>query len=75
MESLAEPSVLRLFQERNIKVIDTAQRLKTTRQPPAPFGKGDGEQMEIDILATNEDSAIVIEVKTTLKVEDVTISL
>jgi hypothetical protein len=71
VEALVEPSVLRLFQERGIQVIDTAQRLKTKRN---------GEQMEIDILATNEasclrrsqkDSAIVIEVKTTLKVEDV----
>ncbi|MBM3240915.1 DUF3782 domain-containing protein [Candidatus Poribacteria bacterium] len=62
VEALVEPSVLKLFQERGIQVIDTAQRLKT---------KKNGEQMEIDILATNEDSVIVIEVKTTLKVEDV----
>ena len=62
VEALVEPSVLRLFQERNIQVIDTAQRLKTTKN---------GEQMEIDILATNKDSVIVVEVKTTLKVEDV----
>jgi Holliday junction resolvase-like predicted endonuclease len=62
VEALVEPSVLRLFQERGIQVIDTAQRLKTTKN---------GEQMEIDILATNKDSAIVVEVKTTLKVEDV----
>lgn len=62
VEALVEPSVLRLFQERGLQVIDTAQRLKTTRN---------GEQMEIDILATNEDSIIPIEVKTTLKVEDV----
>jgi len=62
VESLVEPSVLKLFQERGIQVIDTAQRLKTTRN---------GEQMEIDILATNEDSVIAVEVKTTLKVEDV----
>jgi hypothetical protein len=87
VEALVEPSVLRLFQERGIQVIDTAQRLKTKRN---------GEQMEIDILATNKDmfvrcthpddsetqilsgraqgtkhSVIVVEVKTTLKVEDV----
>jgi hypothetical protein len=62
VEALVEPSVLRLFQERGIQVIDTAQRLKTTKN---------GEQMEIDILATNNDSVIVVEVKTTLKVEDV----
>jgi RecB family endonuclease NucS len=62
VESLVEPSVLRLFQARGIQVIDTAQRLKTTQN---------GEQMEIDILATNKDSVIVVEVKTTLKVEDV----
>jgi Holliday junction resolvase-like predicted endonuclease len=62
VEALVEPSVLKLFQERGIQVIDTAQRLKTTKN---------GEQMEIDILATNKDSVIVVEVKTTLKVEDV----
>jgi len=62
VEALVEPSVLRLFQERGIQVIDTAQRLKTTKN---------GATMEIDILATNKDSVIVVEVKTTLKVEDV----
>ncbi|MBM3241619.1 hypothetical protein FJZ31_35510 [Candidatus Poribacteria bacterium] len=46
VEALVEPSVLRLFQDRGIQVIDTAQRLKTKRN---------GEQMEIDILATNKD--------------------
>ena len=62
IEALVEPAVLKLFQERGIQVIDTAQRVKARR---------DREEMEVDILATNDDSVIAIEVKTTLKVEDV----
>ena len=62
IEALVEPAVLKLFQERGIRVIDTAQRVKVRRN---------GKEMEVDILATNEDSVIPIEVKTTLKVEDV----
>ena len=62
IEALVEPRVPKLFQERGIPVIDTAQRVKSKRI---------GKEMEVDILATNDDSVIAIEVKTTLKVEDV----
>ena len=62
IEALIAPGALKQFQEKGIPVVDTAQRVKTKRN---------GEAMEIDILATNTDSVVVLEVKTTLKVGDV----
>jgi len=62
IEALVKPSALRLFQERGIKVTETYQRLESRR---------DGSQMEVDIFLANDTEAVVIEVKTTLKVEDV----
>jgi len=62
VEALVKPSALKLFQERGVKVTETYQRLESRR---------DGSQMEIDILLANDKEAVVIEVKTTLKVEDV----
>jgi len=62
VEALVKPSALKLFRERGVKVTETYQRLESRR---------DGSQMEIDILLANDKEAVVIEVKTTLKVEDV----
>jgi hypothetical protein len=62
VEALVAPSALRLFQERGIKVTETCQGMETTRH---------GSQMRIDVLLSNPREAVVIEVKTTLKVEDV----
>ena len=62
IEALVRPSALRLFQERGIKVTETSQRLESVRN---------GSQMEVDILLSNAQEAVVVEVKTTLKVEDV----
>ncbi|MBL7118246.1 MAG: DUF3782 domain-containing protein [Candidatus Syntrophoarchaeum sp.] len=62
IEALVRPSALKLFQERGVKVTETYQRLESYRN---------GSQMEIDILLANDREAVVIEVKTTLKVEDV----
>jgi hypothetical protein len=62
IESLVKPSALKLFQERGIKVTETYQRLESYRN---------GSQMEVDILLANDVEAVVVEVKTTLKVEDV----
>lgn len=44
------------------KVTETYQRLESYRN---------GSQMEIDILLANDKAAVVVEVKTTLKVADV----
>jgi hypothetical protein len=62
IEALVKPSALKLFQERGVKVTETYQHLESFRN---------GSQMEIDILLVNDNEAVVIEVKTTLKVEDV----
>ena len=62
IEALVKPSALKLFQERGLKVTETYQRLESHRN---------GSQMEIDVLLVNDKEAVVIEVKTTLKVEDV----
>ena len=62
IEALVRPAALKLFQERDVKVTETYQRLESYRN---------GSQMEIDILLANDREAVVIEVKTTLKVEDV----
>jgi len=62
IESLVAPSALSLFKDRGIKVNQSFQRIESQKN---------GLQMEIDILLTNEQIAVAIEVKTTLKVQDV----
>lgn len=62
VEGLIAPSVERLFKERGIEVDKVYQRVKTRRN---------GEEMEVDILAINGEYAILIEAKSTLKVEDI----
>lgn len=62
IESLVKPSALKLFQERGINATQTFQRIESYRN---------GSQMEIDLLLSNENEAVVIEVKTNIKVEGV----
>lgn len=62
VEAMVEPGVVRLFGERGIEIEGTHQRVKKRR---------DGDEMEIDILGINKEWVIAVEVKTTLKVEDV----
>ena len=62
VESMVEPAVVRLFRGRGIEIEGTHQRVKKRR---------DGDEMEIDILGINKEWAVAVEVKTTLKVEDV----
>jgi len=62
IEALVKPSALKLFQKRGVDVTETYQRVESTRE---------GKQMEIDLLLTNDQEAVVVEVKTTLRVEDV----
>ena len=62
VEGIVAPAAVRLFNERGIVVTGFAQRVKRQH----------GEEgIEIDILATNGDYAVAIEVKSTLGVEDV----
>jgi hypothetical protein len=62
MESLVESGILRIFQERGIEVYQIHSRVKSHLK---------GRCMEVDVLLVNDDEVVVIEVKTTLKVEHV----
>jgi len=62
VESMVEPAVVRLFRGRGIEIEGTHQRVKKRR---------DGDEMEVDILGVNKEWVVAVEVKTTLKVEDV----
>lgn len=62
VESLIAPATERLFRERGIEVDKVFQRVKTRRN---------GSEMEVDILAINGEYAVLIEAKSTLKIEDV----
>jgi predicted AAA+ superfamily ATPase len=62
IEALVKPGVLKHFIDRNIKVSETQQRVESVKN---------GGKMEVDLLLTNDQEVVVIEVKTTLKVEDV----
>jgi len=62
MESLVDGEVVKLFNEKGITILRTSTRIK---------GNYEGINYEFDIIAHNGDEIVVIEVKTTLKVEDV----
>lgn len=62
LEALVKPGALRLFQDRGVDVRYTYQR---------PEAQLNGHTMEIDLLLENGSEIVVVEVKSTLKVEDV----
>ncbi len=62
VEGLVAPAAERLFQERGIHVNRTYQRVRAHKH---------GSAMDVDILAVNGDYAVLIEVKSTLGVEDI----
>lgn len=62
VEALVTPGTVELFRERGIAVSQIAERAKSHRN---------GKSMEIDILAENADEVVAVEVKTTLRVDDV----
>ena len=62
MESLFEAGITKLFQERGIEVWNVAQRVRSEL---------DGKGMEIDLLLSGKGDVVLVEVKTTLKVQDV----
>jgi Holliday junction resolvase-like predicted endonuclease len=63
MEALVEGDLVRLLTERGITIADTTTRLKGKRS--------DGGNYEFDIIAHNGEEVVVVEVKTTLRPEDV----
>ncbi|MCD4665086.1 MAG: hypothetical protein K8R68_07425 [Bacteroidales bacterium] len=62
IESLVEGDLVNVLKKRNIKVERTIQRIK---------GNHKGENFEYDIIAVNGSEIVIVEVKTTLRVEDV----
>ncbi len=62
MEALVEPSAIQLFQERGIQVNYVYQRIKARRN---------GRHMELDIVLEDDDVVVIVEVKSTLRVQDV----
>jgi len=62
VEGLIAPGTISMFKERGIEVEKVYQRVKAHK---------DGKEIEIDILATNKEYAVLIEAKSTLGIEDV----
>ena len=62
VEGLLVPGAVRIFQERGIEIEHTSIRNKVRKN---------GREMEIDVLLEDEEYVVAIEVKSTLKVEDV----
>ncbi|MCL0088825.1 DUF3782 domain-containing protein [Dehalococcoidia bacterium] len=62
VEALSARSALRLFRERGIEITQIFREVETTRND---------SHIKIDVLLLNTHEAVVIEVKTTLKAEDV----
>ncbi len=63
VEGLVEPAAIRMFQERGFDVEDI--------MPNRKLRKNGQVLMEIDVFLSNGEYAILIEVKTTLRVDDV----
>ena len=63
MESLVEGDLVKILNQRGIAISDTSSRVKGRR--------ADGGNFEFDIIAHNGHEVVVIEVKTTLRPEDV----
>ena len=63
VEALMRPGTVKLFQERGLLVNQMTER-RTGRD-------SQGEKIEVDMTLVNGNTIVVIEVKTTLKVEDV----
>ena len=62
VENLVAPAVLRLFQNRDIAVQEIYQRVRSARG---------NRNLEVDILAVDDDVAVVVEVKSRLTQNDI----
>lgn len=62
VEEMVRPAAVRLFRERGIDVHQVFSRVYVERG---------GEEMEIDLLAVNDTDAVLIEVKSELRIDDV----
>ena len=71
MESLVEGDLVRLLQERGVKIERTSTNEKGMMSYVDEEGVRQQERCEIDIIAKNGHEIVVVEVKTTLTVKDV----
>jgi hypothetical protein len=62
VEEMVRPAVVRLFQQRGIAVHQVFR---------GAYAERDGDAMEIDLLVVNHLDAVLVEVKSELKVDDV----
>lgn len=62
VEAMVAPAALALFRQRGIEVVETMQRVVVKRG---------GLNKEFDIILVDGDTVVVVEVKSTLKVDDV----
>ena len=62
MEALVEGDLLKLLKQQGITVKDTTMNMKSRHKE---------EDWEIDILASNGEEIVIVEVKTTLKIQDI----
>lgn len=62
IETLVEGDLIKLLNEKNIQVTQTTERVK---------GIHKGQNYEYDIVAINGKEVVIVEVKTTLRAEDV----
>ncbi|QXO94373.1 hypothetical protein KSK55_13735 [Methanospirillum purgamenti] len=62
VESLVEGDIISILNQRGIKVTDTIKRRS---------GRRDGVDYEFDIIAINGTEIVIVEVKTTLRPEDI----
>ncbi|MEM9003861.1 MAG: hypothetical protein AAGE59_10085 [Cyanobacteria bacterium P01_F01_bin.86] len=62
VENIVAPAVLRLFQDRGIAVQEVYQRVRSARA---------NRNLEVDILAVDDDVAVIVEVKSRLTQNDI----
>ena len=61
IEAMVEPPSVKMFQDRGIKIVESARNIISQRK---------GYEMELDVLLVNSTELVVIEVKTTFKTTD-----
>ena len=62
VENIVAPAILRLFQDRGLAVQEVYQRVRSARA---------NRNLEVDILAVDDDVAVVVEVKSRLTQNDI----
>ena len=71
MESLVEGDLIKLLNQKGINIKETYKNQVGERRYTDEHGIEQAKPCEIDIIAKNGEEVVVVEVKTTLRVEDV----